>query len=346
MKSVAIYKSIPVSRCRIRLFDNRKTKYSLAKMWQLYGGSNVTIMNGPFFNMQTRNPLTHTKIGGNVLYKPKYGEFGIHWVKDGQPEWGVLPLTGADSYFTNTVVIPNGQKRANLSSHVDADGTKAKPRLTSRPAFGFDKKGNFVFGVERSIGLWAFQDLLYKKGWQWALVGDGGASTAFKDSMQTIKPARTIAIYVIITELASTESDEPKGVKPMITIHSYSLKKHGEERLSQNFKVKEFACRDGSDTIFVAPTLVKLLQEARDYFKKPIIISSGYRTETYNAKVGGAAYSQHKYGTAADVKIAGVAPKTVYAWFDKKLGNSGGVGLYTTFTHVDVREVKARWSET
>lgn len=344
MKSVAIYKSIPVSRCRIRLFDNRKTKYSLAKMWQLYGGPNVTIMNGPFFNMQTRNPLTHTKIGGNVLYKPKYGEFGIHWAKDGQPEWGILPLAEADSYFTNTVVIPNGQKRANLSSHVDADGTKAKPRPTSRPAFGFDKKGNFVFGVERCIGLWAFQDLLYKKGWQWALVGDGGASTAFKDSKQTIKPARTIAIYVIITELNSTESNEPKGEKPMIPIYAYSWKKDGEKKLSSNFTVKEFRCKDNTDTIFVAPALVKLLQEAREYFKKPIIINSAYRTEPYNKKIGGAEYSQHKYGTAADVYISGVPVKTIYDWFDKKLGNSGGVGLYKKFVHVDVREVKARWS--
>lgn len=344
MKSVAIYKSIPVSRCRIRLFDNRKTKYSLARMWQLYGGPNVTIMNGPFFNMQTRNPLTHTKIGGNVLYKPKYGEFGIHWVKDGQPEWGILPLAEADSYFTNTVVIPNGQKRANLSSHVDADGTKAKPRLTSRPAFGFDRKGNFVFGVERCISLWAFQDLLYKKGWQWALVGDGGASTAFKDSRQTIKPARTIAIYVIITELDSTESDEPRGEKPMVPIYAYSWKKDGEKKLSFNFTVKEFRCKDNTDTIFVAPALVKLLQEAREYFKKPIIINSAYRTEPYNKKIGGAEYSQHKYGTAADVYISGIPVKTIYDWFDKKLGNSGGVGLYKKFVHVDVREVKARWS--
>lgn len=341
---MAIYKSIPVNKCRIRLIDNRKTKYTLAQMWKLYGASNVTIMNGPFFNMSTRNPLAHTKIDGKVIYKPAYNEYGIGWKKDGEPEWGVVPTSTWDSYFTNTVVIPNGHKRPNITSHPDADGTKTKPRLTSRPAFGFDGK-NFVFGVETKIGLWAFQDLLYKKGWDYALIGDGGASTAFKDSKRMINPGRTISIYIVITELGADESNEPKGAKPMVTIHSYSLKRHGEERLSQNFKVKEFACKDGSDTIFVAPALVKLLQEARDYFKKPIVISSGYRTETYNKKVGGAAYSQHKYGTAADIKITGVTPKTVYAWFDKKLGNSGGVGLYTTFTHVDVREVKARWRE-
>lgn len=339
---MAIYKSIPVSKCRIRLVDNRKTKYTLTKMWKLYGAPNVTIMNGPFFNMSTRNPLAHTKIDGKVLYKPAYSEFGIGWKKDGSPDWGVLPTNTWDSYFTNTVVIPNGHKRENITSHKDADGTKTKPRLTSRPAFGFDGK-NFVFGVETNIGLWAFQDLLYKKGWDYALIGDGGASTAFKDSKRTINPGRTISVYIVITELGADESDEPKGAKPMIPIHAYSWKKDGEIALSKNFKVKEFRCKDNSDAIFIAPSLVTLLQEIRDHYKKPVYINSAYRTETYNAKIGGAEYSQHKYGTAADIHINGVTPKALYTWLDSKLGNTGGLGLYNSFVHVDVREVKARW---
>lgn len=340
---MAIYKSIPVNKCQIRLIDNRKTKYTLLKMWELYGGPNVTIMNGPFFNMSTRNPLAHTKIEGTTLYRPTYNEFGIGWKKNGNPEWGILPHDEFDSYFTNTVVIPNGKKRRDLTSHVDADGTKARPRLTSRPAFGF-KGNNFVFGIESKIGLWDFQNLLYKKGWNYALIGDGGASTAFRDSTRIIKPSRTISVYVIISEVAETEVDEPKGEKPMIPIYAYSWKKDGEKKLSSNFKVKEFRCKDNTDTIFVAPALVKLLQEAREYFKKPIVINSAYRTEPYNKKIGGAEYSQHKYGTAADIYISGVPVKTIYDWFDKKLGNSGGVGLYKKFVHVDVREVKARWN--
>ena len=159
---MAIYKSIPVNKCRIRLIDNRKTKYTLSTMWKLYGGPNVTIMNGPFFNMSTRNPLAHTKIEGTTLYRPAYKEFGIGWKKNGNPEWGTLPHDGFDSYFTNTVVIPNGKKRKDLTSHVDADGTKARPRLTSRPAFGF--KGNdFVFGIESKIGLWDFRTFYIRK---------------------------------------------------------------------------------------------------------------------------------------------------------------------------------------
>lgn len=345
---MAIYKAIPVDKCRIQLVDNRKTKYTLDKMWEIYGGPNVTIMNGPFFNMSTRNPLTHTKIDGAVLYRPGYGEWGVGWNKNENPQWINISSTGnskVSNYFTNTVVIPDGKKRSEIYSHVDADGTKAKPRRTSRPAFGFSKNGkDFVFGVENNISLWNFQDLLYKKGWKYALIGDGGASTAFRDSRYNIKPSRTISVYVVITQLEMEY--EPKGDKPMVEINAYSLKKAGEKKLSVNFKVKEFKCNDGTDTVFVAPALVNLLQEARAYFKAPITINSAYRTDSYNSKVGGATYSQHKYGTAADISVRGKNPKSVYDWFDKKLGNSGGVGLYKNFVHVDVREVKARWNET
>ena len=46
-------------------------------------------------------------------------------------------------------------------------------------------------------------------------------------------------------------------------IESYSLAKDGEKRLSANFRVREFACKDGSNTIFVCDELVQLLQNIR-----------------------------------------------------------------------------------
>ena len=76
----------------------------------------------------------------------------------------------------------------------------------------------------------------------------------------------------------------------------YSRAKDGNVALSRNFKVREFACCDGTDTVFVSPELVAVLQKIRDHFGKAVNINSGYRTEAHNKKVGGAAYSQHKYG--------------------------------------------------
>lgn len=129
-----------------------------------------------------------------------------------------------------------------------------------------------------------------------------------------------------------------------IIIHAYSKSKDGPTKLAENFKVSEFACKDGSDVIFVAPDLVDVLQKIRNHFGKPVNINSAYRTPTYNKQVGGATYSQHLYGTAADIRINGVAPKDVAAYAESLLSNTGGIGIYNNFVHVDVRRNKSRWN--
>jgi uncharacterized protein YcbK (DUF882 family) len=128
-----------------------------------------------------------------------------------------------------------------------------------------------------------------------------------------------------------------------MTIKAYSKAKDGEKKLSANFKVKEFACTDGSDPIFIDTELVNVLQKIRNHFGKSVTITSAYRTPTKNKAVGGTAYSQHLYGKAADIKVNGAAPKTVSAYAEKIL-KGGGIGTYNTFTHIDVRTTKARWN--
>ena len=125
-------------------------------------------------------------------------------------------------------------------------------------------------------------------------------------------------------------------------IKAYSLKKDGDVKLSTNFKVKEFACKDGSDPIFIDSELVEILQKIRNHFKKPVTITSAYRTPPHNSREGGTTYSQHLYGKAADIKISGVTPKKV-ADYAETLLDKGGIGIYNTFTHIDVRSVKSRW---
>ena len=97
-----------------------------------------------------------------------------------------------------------------------------------------------------------------------------------------------------------------------MSVKVYSRAKDGNVALSRNFKVREFACCDGTDTVFIAPELVTVLQSIRDHFGRAVTVNSGYRTEAHNKKVGGAAYSQHKYGTAADISVE-PAPMVRYA---------------------------------
>lgn len=129
-----------------------------------------------------------------------------------------------------------------------------------------------------------------------------------------------------------------------MNVNVYSKSKEGNLQLSKNFKVKEFACKDGSDPVFISPELVEVLQKIRNHFGKPVNINSAYRTPAHNKKEGGASYSQHLYGTAVDIRVTGVTPKQVAQYAETLLSGRGGIGIYNNFTHVDVRETKSRWN--
>ena len=135
-----------------------------------------------------------------------------------------------------------------------------------------------------------------------------------------------------------------------MAIQAYSLSKEGYKQLSPHFRVREFRCKDGSDPIFIDDELVVLLQQIRQHFGKPLTITSAYRTPAHNKACGGAAYSQHLYGRAADFKIAGVGPDTVAAYAETLLSGRGGIGVYppkagraTGWVHIDTRASKSRW---
>lgn len=130
----------------------------------------------------------------------------------------------------------------------------------------------------------------------------------------------------------------------MVEIHAYSKAASGGKQLSAHFKVREFACGDGSDAVLVAPRLVMVLETIRAHFGAAVTISSGYRTPQYNAKVDGVAHSQHCYGTAADITVKGQKPEAVAAYARQLMPDWGGVGVYDSFCHIDVREAKADWA--
>ena len=130
-----------------------------------------------------------------------------------------------------------------------------------------------------------------------------------------------------------------------MAIKQYSLAKDGARQLAPGFKVREFRCRDGSDVVMIDESLVMLLQCIREHFGKPITITSGYRTATHNAAVGGAKSSQHLLGRAADIQVQGVS-----AYAESLMPAWGGVGRYPVkagrakgWVHVDTRPNKSRW---
>lgn len=123
--------------------------------------------------------------------------------------------------------------------------------------------------------------------------------------------------------------------------------------LTPNFKLSEFACKDGTPVpASLMPNIIRLageLQKLRDYIGKPIRINSAYRTPEYNKRIGGAKNSMHVKGMAADITVKGMTSTELYDTIEKliaeKVVDFKGVGVYNTFVHVDVRATKARWDE-
>ena len=122
-------------------------------------------------------------------------------------------------------------------------------------------------------------------------------------------------------------------------------------KLTENFSLHEFRCRDGSDVpeeyMNNVKELAENLQILRDYIGKPIHVISGYRSPKYNRKIGGARRSQHMLAKAGDLIVKGMTPGEVKEVISKLIKEGkmkkGGVGLYTYFTHYDVRGFNRRW---
>ncbi len=105
--------------------------------------------------------------------------------------------------------------------------------------------------------------------------------------------------------------------------------------LTKNFNLNEF---DSPDThqVKLHQELIVRLQTLRDKVKKPIKVTSGYRTNSYNRRVGGARGSFHKRGMAADIHCPGISTKDL-ASIAEGIGFRG-IGIYISqgFVHVDV----------
>lgn len=121
--------------------------------------------------------------------------------------------------------------------------------------------------------------------------------------------------------------------------------------MTKNFSKSEFESKCGREMPEeVYHNVVKVanqLQYLRDYLAKPIKVNSAYRSPEHNKSVGGVPKSQHILGKAADIVIKGMPTEILYQHIEDAISNGemlqGGLGLYDTFVHYDIRGTKARW---
>lgn len=110
---------------------------------------------------------------------------------------------------------------------------------------------------------------------------------------------------------------------------------------------KIFADTHDKVAVQMDPNLFSVLAKAQQWLSshqinKPIILTSGYRTEHTNNRTEGAAVnSMHLYGKAADIHMQGIP--TDYLARLLRLCGGAGIGIYSGFVHVDTWKERS-WS--
>lgn len=101
------------------------------------------------------------------------------------------------------------------------------------------------------------------------------------------------------------------------------------------FSLSEFDSPDLPNSgVNMDSDFLQMLDSARDISGIPFKITSGYRTEVHNAKVGGVANSSHLRGYAADIACGSgsdrwkIIDSLIKAGFNR-------IGVAKTFVHVD-----------
>ena len=125
-------------------------------------------------------------------------------------------------------------------------------------------------------------------------------------------------------------------------------------KLTKNFNKSEFESKDGSDmpneVFYNIQKVSNQLQFLRDYLGRSIVVNSAYRSPEHNVAIGGVKNSQHVLGKASDIVVNGLSTIEVYNAIEELINKGdmlqGGLGLYNSFVHYDIRGTKARWNNT
>lgn len=108
------------------------------------------------------------------------------------------------------------------------------------------------------------------------------------------------------------------------------------------FEYEEFDSPDiqGSGQL-MDTKLLNMIDEAREIYGKPIHVTSGYRTEAHNRKVGGVDSSSHLKGLAIDVACVRSDDRFKMLSALLEVGFNR-IGVAGTFIHVDIDKDKSQ----
>jgi len=112
--------------------------------------------------------------------------------------------------------------------------------------------------------------------------------------------------------------------------------------ITKHFSIEELQC-PCCGYLEADMTFLEVLEDIREQVGRPFVISSGYRCQEHNFKIGGASTSRHLYGRAVDIVTAGWASDDLhYLMFELTSVHhdewNTGIGVYKKHIHFDFRE--------
>ena len=124
--------------------------------------------------------------------------------------------------------------------------------------------------------------------------------------------------------------------------------------LTEHFTIAEYAVSNPTSVVDISPRALKfarLLEKFRVKVKRVMTVTSWFRTEAVNKKVGGISTSNHLKGTACDFHFAVTCTQKMfikYAKMWKEICEDAGVvgeaGLYSWGMHLGIQTYSKKFT--
>lgn len=143
-----------------------------------------------------------------------------------------------------------------------------------------------------------------------------------------------------LTENGTVDDATLKALKHSV---AYGITKKQETTASgdfwddiEHFTPEEFRCKCGCGAGEMSEKLIRIAETVREHFGVPVIVSSGRRCKTHNAKVGGVSSSRHLSGKAMDFCVKGKSSAVVLAYVQTLSGIRYAYAIDGSYVHMDV----------
>ena len=195
---------------KVGIFDNRKTRYTMAQVKKATGAD--VVFNGSLFNWSDYSPCCDIRIGGKTLNDDEWGYYGYGWNDNELPKvMHSKDMFAVDNYLSCIWAIHNGEKQTLNDNASGIGGTRG------RTAFGFKGDGTMVIvctsDANGAMKLSQVRDSLYDEGCVNGIILDGGGSSQIDTPDKDILSSRIVSNFVCVwLSEQKKEDDTPMKV--------------------------------------------------------------------------------------------------------------------------------------